>query len=236
MEWYEKFDFEENPFSIDSRENHDKLIDMEEYIEEMYYRINSGSMLVIEGAEGSGKTTMLMIAAKKFGGFKNVVYVDCEILDKNLNITHVLQERYGFIGRLLNKKPKNMILLLDNVNYLSKQNTERIKYYFDQNYIKSIVFTTEKYSSVKFSESLRDRIGKRLIKLPRLTQDMAVEIIMSRIESKDMLNDEIIKKIFKSSKNLKELLQNCEETAKLASSKNRNRVQMADLKILSDKK
>jgi Cdc6-like AAA superfamily ATPase len=236
MEWYETFDFEENPFSTDPRENHDKLIDMEDHIEEIFYRINSGSMLVVEGPEGSGKTSLLMIAAKKFGGRKNVVYVDCEILDKNLNITHVLQERYGVVGRILNKKPKNMILLLDNVNYLSKKNTERIKYYFDQNYIKSIVFTTERYSKANFSESLKDRIGKRVVKLPRLTQDKAIDIIMSRIDNKEMFNEQIIKKLFKISKNLKELLQNCEETAKAAAEKNRTRVQMADLKKLSDKK
>ena len=133
MDWYETFDFDENPFSIDARENFDKLVDMEEHVEEMNYRINAGSMLVVEGPEGSGKTTLLMMAADKFGGRRKVVYVDCEILDKNLNITHVLQERFGIIGRLFNKKPKNMILLMDNVNYLSKKNTERIKYYFDQN-------------------------------------------------------------------------------------------------------
>ncbi len=236
MEWYENFDFEENPFSTDPRENHDKLVDMEEYVEEMFYRIKSGSMLVIEGAEGTGKTTLLMIAAKRFGGHKNVVYVDCEILEKNLNITHVLQERYGLLGRLFNKKPKNMVLLLDNVNYLSKKNTERIKYYFDQNYIKSIVFTTTSYSRAKFSESLRDRIGNRVVKLPRLTKDMAVEIVNARIDNSEMFNEQIIKKIFKTSKNLKELLQNCEEVAKAASEKERSRVQMADLKILSDKK
>ena len=236
MEWYEYFDFEEDPFSKDPRENHDKLIDMEEYIEEMFYRIKSGSMLVIEGNEGAGKTTMLMIAAKKFGGHRNVVYVDCEILDKNLNITHVLQERYGILGRLFNKKPRNMILLLDNVNYLSKKNTERIKYYFDQNYIKSIVFTTKSYSRAKFSDSLRDRIGKRVVKLPKLRQDMAIEIIMSRIDNNEMFNEQIIKKIFKTSKNLKELLQNCKEVAKVAFKKERSRVQMADLKVLSDKK
>lgn len=236
MEWYEKFDFEENPFSTDSRENHDKLLDMDENIEEMFYRISSGSMLVIEGQKGSGKTTMLMIAAKKFGGNRNVVYVDCEILEKNLNITHVLQEKYGILGRLFNKKPKNMILLLDNVHYLTKQNTERIKYYFDQNYIKSIIFTTKSYAQVKFSDSLKDRIGKRVIKLPRLTQDMAAEIIMSRIDNNEMLNDQIIKKIFKTSKDLTELLQNCEQVSIEASNKDRTRVQMSDIKVLSDEK
>ena len=58
MEWYEELDFDENPFSVDPRENHDNLIGMEEIIEEIDYRIKSGSMLVIEGSEGTGKTSL----------------------------------------------------------------------------------------------------------------------------------------------------------------------------------
>ena len=105
MEWYEELDFEENPFSTNPKEHHDKLVDMEEHIEEMFYRINSSSMLVIEGPEGSGKTTLLMVAARKFGGRRNVAYVDCEVLDTNLNITHVLRNKYGFFGRMMKKTP-----------------------------------------------------------------------------------------------------------------------------------
>ena len=239
MEWYEKFDFDENPFSTDPRENHDKLVDMEEIIEEIFYRINSGSMLVVEGFEGAGKTTLLMVAAKKFGGKKRVAYVDCKVLHKKLNITRVLQNRYGFFGRLLNKKPKNMIVLMDNIHELSKLNTERLKYYFDQNYIKSIIFTTEKYSKVKFSDSLRDRIGKRVVKIPKLSDYDAAEIIRKRVDddSSELFNETIIEKIFKISKNSpKRLLENCARVAQVAANKDRNRVQMIDLKILGKRK
>lgn len=232
MEWYEKLDFEENPFSINPEEHLDKLVNMEEIIQEMNYRISSGSLLVIEGDEGSGKTSLLMLAAKKFGGQKNVAYVDCKILDKKLNITHVLQDRFGILGRLFDKKPKNMILLMDNVQELSKINNERLKYYFDQNYIKSIVFTTKKFSMAKFSESMKDRIGRRIVKTPKLDEYDAISLIKRRIGEKDIFNDELIKKIFKMSKNPKELLQNCEKVAMYAVKKGRNRVQLSDLKAL----
>ena len=190
-------------------------------------------MLVIEAPPGNGKTTLLMIAAKKFGGRKKVVYVDAKTIEKGLNITHVLQERYGLLGRLFNKKPKNMILLLDNVDALSKKNTERIKYYFDQNYIKSIIFTTNSYAKAKFSDSLRDRIGKRVVKISRIRQDDAIEIILMRIEDSELFNEKLIKKIFKTSKNsIKLLLENCTDVSKSAAKKNRSRVQLADFKVL----
>lgn len=233
MEWYEKLDFDENPFSTDPRKNHDKLLNLEEPIEEMFYRINSGSMLVIEAPPGNGKTTLLMVAARKFGGRKKVVYVDAKNIEKGLNITHVLQERYGFFGRVFDKKPRNMILLLDNVDALSKKNTERIKFYFDQNYIRSIIFTTDNYKKAKFSDSLRDRIGKRVVKINRIRQDDAIEIIKMRIEDSELFNDKLIKKIFKiSKKSVKLLLQNCTDVSKSAAKKNRKRVQLADFKVL----
>jgi Cdc6-like AAA superfamily ATPase len=234
MEWYEKLGFDEDPFSTDSRENHDKLVNMDDVVQEIFYRIDAGSMLTVEGGPGTGKTTLLMIAARKFGGSRNVVYVDSKVLDKNLNITHLLQDRYGIWGRILNKKPRNMIVLLDNVQALSKKNTERLKYYFDQNYIKSIVFTTERYSKAKFSDSLKDRIGKRVVKIPALTDEDAIEIVRKRIGESELFNDELIKKIFKSSHySPKELLVNCSNVASVAAKKGRKRAQLVDLKILA---
>ncbi|MBN2367654.1 ATP-binding protein [Candidatus Woesearchaeota archaeon] len=235
MEWYEELDFDEDPFSADPRENHEKLVNVQELLEEIFYRIDSGSMLVVEGPEGSGKTTSLMMAARKFGGKKNVAYVDCKVLDTKLNITRVLQDRYGVFGRLFNKKPKNMIVLMDNVDYLTRQNTERLKYYFDQNYIKSIIFTTKSFRRAKFSDSLRDRIGKRVVKIPEFEEEDAIEMIRNRIGETELFNDELIKKIFKLSKGSpKTILKNCAKVTREAVSKGRNRVQMIDLKILSE--
>lgn len=232
--WYEKLGYREDPFSTNPKKNHDNLLLMDEIIDEMFYRIESGSMLVIEGAKGSCKTTLLMIAAKKFGGNKNVAYVDCKILDKNLNITNILRERYGVLGKFFNKTPKEMILLLDNVEEISKKNTERIKYYFDQNNIKSIIFTTEKYSRAKFSDSLRDRIGKRVLKIPKFDEFDAIEIVKKRINNSDLFNDDLIKKIFFiSNGSVKLFLENCSKVCEVAVKKGRKRVQLADLKRLS---
>ncbi len=56
-------------------------------------------MLVIEGLEGTGKTTLLMVAAKKFGGKKKVAYVDCKVLQNDVLqsiITGVQLQWYTF--------------------------------------------------------------------------------------------------------------------------------------------
>ncbi|MBT4351856.1 ATP-binding protein [archaeon] len=237
MSWYEELDFDENPFSTNPKEFTDSLIELEEHTEELFYRINSANMLVIEGKKGYGKTSLLVKAIEKFGGRKKIIYVDCSQLDKELDIRDLLIKRYSFIGRFLNKKPKKMILLLDNVNELTKQNNERIKFYFDQNYIQSVIFTCTSYSKVKFSDSIRDRIGKRVIKINPLSPDNAVRLIRERIGDIELFNDKLIKDIYKTSgNNQKKMLENCELAAINAVNKNRNRVQKIDIdQALGDK-
>ncbi|MBN1503209.1 hypothetical protein JW930_06740 [Candidatus Woesearchaeota archaeon] len=236
--WYEKLDYEENPFTTNPKKFTECLVNVDAILEEIDYRISSGNMLVIIGKDGFGKTSLLMYAAKKFGGRRRVVHVDCELLDKNLNITKVLQEKYGIIGRLFNKKPRNMILLLDNVQNLSKQNNDRIKYYYDQGYIRSIIFTTDNLRNCKFSPSLKDRIGSRIVKINDLDEDDAINLIQCRVEDEEFLTGEQITKLFSlSDKNPFKLLEICERVAEHAVKKSRGRVQQIDIdEVLGEKK
>ena len=131
-----------------------------------------------------------------------------------------------------------MILLLDNVNNLSKKNNERIKYYYDQNYLRSVVFTCIRYSRTRFSDSLKDRIGSRIIKLNPLSEGDAIELIRNRIGNSKLLTDELIIEIFRrSQKNPKKLLENCRILAQEIAKKNRNRIKYIDIiRVLNDKK
>ncbi|MBN2422818.1 AAA family ATPase [Candidatus Woesearchaeota archaeon] len=235
--YYEKLDFDEDPFTTNPKKFINKLVNMDSILEETYYRIDSGNMLVIEGFRGSGRTSLLMNAAKRYGGFGRVIYVDCEKVDKKLNITTLLLNRYSILGRLFRKKPKNMILLLDNVQNLSKINNDRIKYYYDQNYFKSVIFTCIKYSGVKFSKSLKDRIGTRVVKIDQIDESDAIDIIRNRINGSELLTDELIVEIFKKSKkNPKTMLENCRRVAEKIAENSRDRIKFIDIeRALGDK-
>ena len=103
-----------------------------------------------------------------------------------------------------------MILLFDNVHQLTKENCEKIKFYFDQDYLKSVVFSTNNYKKVNFTDSLRDRIGERVIKLPNLKESDAIQIVNERLGKEDFLKEEILIEIYKNSnKNLKQFLTYC---------------------------
>ncbi len=197
--WYEKCGFEANPFEIDplKTEVERTLFEREKESKEVIYRIASQNMLFIEGAKGIGKTALLKHAIDNFKGKGKVIYVDSNQVNKKLNIEQLLSgaKKYNPTN---DKYPKDMILLLDNVDELSKVNNERIKYLFDQNYLKSVVFTGRSYEEADFTESVRSRIGNRVIRLQSISEDASVDLVRERLgdKNKGIISDEMIKNIY----------------------------------------
>ncbi len=210
MDWYEELDYEENPF----KDNEDtELIGYENVIDEVLYRIESGCMVCVEGKSGAGKTAVLKSVLNKFGGNGSgrVIYLNGQQLSNGLNIEKMLNKKAGLFKRLFGKKPKNMILLLDEVQNLSEKNCERIKYYFDNSFVKSVVFTSSNFKNANFTESLKERISKT-VKLKDLTEDEAVDIIRSRLGNDELIPEEMIKEVFnRSNRNMKSFLKNCDK-------------------------
>lgn len=205
MEWFEELDFEENPFRDTSR-----MVGHDDLIGEIFYHIVSGNIICLEGEDGLGKTHLLKEAIKRFGGNRKVIYVDCEQIHATLNIEKLLINKSWLLNRLLNIKPKEMILLLDNVEYLSPKNCERIKYFYDQNYLKSVVFTSKNFAKVNFDPGLRQRVRKT-IPIPKLADEEAIRLIREKV-GKELLTDELIRGVFElSQKNTKKFLDNTEK-------------------------
>ncbi|MEK6941032.1 MAG: ATP-binding protein [Nanoarchaeota archaeon] len=211
MQWFEQLDFDDNPFKDTEETN---LIGYESTVNEILYNIDAGNLIFVEGENGSGKTALLKKAIKQFRGHGKVLYLDCEKI-KALNIEKIIEKRKGFIAKLIGEKPRRMILLMDNTSELDKKNTERLKYFYDQDYIKSVIFTGENMNTVHFSDSLVDRL-KKVIKIPEVSKQQAYMILKDRIKSDNMFSQEVAQELFKRSQNVKMFLQNAEELAKRA--------------------
>ena len=209
MEWFEELDFDENPLYIET-----KYHGNEELLNEAFYTIESGNILVIEGEEGTGKTKVLKEVIKKFGGKGDIAYIDCKDLDKELNVEKVIISKNGLSGWLFKKYPKNMILLLDNVEFLNNKNMERIKYFYDSNHLKAVIITTKDSSKLKLNASVVQRIRK-ITKIKALTEFEAVQVLRDKL-GETILSDRIIKEIYKhSNKNIKNFLGNAEKICRV---------------------
>lgn len=195
MVWYRKRGYTTNPFSVDPFAT-PFLVGLEELQEEVFYCIASGSMMAIEGGSGLGKTSLLYYAIHHFRGKGQVIYVDACAMDARLNIERVLKDKNGWFGRLFNAYPKNMILLLDNADQLSLVNCERIKYFYDENVIRSVVFTVENYEKAPFSESICNRINRNVFELMPLTEEYALKMIRERQHKKTIIEEDVAKILF----------------------------------------
>lgn len=232
MKWYEELDFYDNPLTTNPESFVNEVVGVDELQDELFYRVEAGSMIFVEGANGLGKTAILRSVIKRFKGRERVIYFDCEQVNE-LDIEELMQKRYGLLGRLFKITPKNMIVLLDNVQFLNKKNSEKIKHYFDYGFINSVVFAGERYSKSALPVSVKDRIGKRVLKLRALTEEEAVGLINKRLENVSLISGELIKKIFKSSqKNTKKFIENCEKVCENAVNEKRKEVTEQDLRVI----
>jgi hypothetical protein len=216
--WWRKLGFYTNPFTIKPAPFDNKIVGQDQILEDLYYKVPAGTMSFIEGNLGMGKTTMLKNLITKFRGRGKVIYFSCNRIDTELNVEELLKGKFGFWGRLFSMMPKEMVVLLDEAQELSSVNTERIKYFFDQGNIKSVVFTGTDYSNTNLHESIKERIGQDgLLKLNELTDDQAVSMIRNRIGNSEIVNDEVIKKVWDiAGKNPRRVLQRFDKVFRYA--------------------
>jgi len=207
-QWYKNMGFQRNPLLISPFSRSFRLVDRENEITEVVYRIKASSMLFIQGPHGSGKTTLLVAAIRTFSG--RIIYVDCEKLNNELNIEKLLVNKHSFVkGRLLGIKPRCMILMLDNVSAFSRRNTERIKYFFDRDYLSSVVFAGERIDKTNFSQSLRERIGRRIIKLVPFSYEQVYGLVNLLLRDKYPITKTFLKQLYDySNKNIGRFLTN----------------------------
>lgn len=199
MKWYEELGFYENPFTTEVLETNFDYIGREKEVDEVLYRIESGNLVVLEGKKGTGKTALMNEIILAYGGEKRILYINSE------NITDELD-----LNKLINKD--QMILLLDDLEFLSKKSSERLKHLYDEDRVRSIVFATRSYKECRIPESLRQRIGRNVIKLKNPDLDVALSAVKDRLQDEeDMLPKSVIEKIHEKSKDFKHFLWLCDK-------------------------
>src|SRR3989344_906458 len=232
--WFREFGFFNNPCTIKPAPFDNKIFGQGKISEDISYLIPSGNMIFIEGPLGTGKTSLLHKVIEQNRGKKKVIFFSCNRIEHDLNIEELLRGRYGFWGRLFGLKPKNMIVLLDEAQDLSEANTERIKYFFDQGNIKSVIFTGTSFKEVNFHDSVKERIGSNILRMKELIEEEAVDLVRNRIGENELVSDEVIRRVFLlSSRNPRRMLQNLDRLCKEAVDRHENEVKIENIRRLT---
>ncbi len=139
--------------------------DTKEIIRKVIYHAVAGNMVLLEG-EGKMKKAVLKDAIREIRKNWKVIYVGKKHGDK-WEIEELLLGSNGFFkGIIFGVMPRERVLVINTPEAISSKNLDRIRYFYDENNLKSVIIATEDASIInKFPEALKNRIGNRIIKI-----------------------------------------------------------------------
>jgi hypothetical protein len=193
--WYKRFGYSIDPFLRDPLKAQYTAVSHEKLVRYLSSQLISGQLSIIEATQGFGKTTLLGQLLQRIS--KKVYYVDAQTLSSD--IEHVLSAKLSLVRRIFEGKPKLIFLLVDNADYLSAKNLEKIKYYFDQDYILGAVLAVTKLDKSRFSGGFLDRVST-IAKIPALHELESLRIVRERFSHQYFLPDESILSVISYSK------------------------------------
>lgn len=143
-------------------ENNEKT---KEIIRKIIYHAAAGSIVLLEG-NGEIKKIALRDAIREIRKNWNVIYVGKKYKE-SWEIEELLLESNGFFkGIIFGVMPKERVLVINTPKAISAKNLDRIRYFYDENNLKSVIIAAEDASIInKFPEALKNRIGNRIIRI-----------------------------------------------------------------------
>ena len=187
MTWFGDLGFTKYP--LDPRSN-PELVGVSEAENRLSNFIAQGNMCLLCGFTGSGKTSMLQ-RIQNHDDLKEFrfVFISADGVKKGYLIEDAIKEKRSFVDRLTFKKPKNLIILLDESHLANRILTESLKSKWNYTYssgeqmIHSVVVSQiEPRLGTNFSGSFIDRLGRRVVQMRRLKVEELKEVLRSRLQ------------------------------------------------------
>ena len=232
MMWYKKVGFYSNPFSIKPAAFHDEVIGQN--LKMVMEKVDDGGFVFIKGEYGTGKTSVLKRIINRYKGKGKLIYINLEFLDE-VKVEELLKKRAGFFQRMFGRLPKEAVLLVDEAQLIKKNISEDIYNFFDEGFIKSVVFVGTDLNKKSLSSDVEKRLHGNFVSLKTLTPQNAIKIVRKRIGSV-LLSDNVITEIFSYSQNPRIFLENCEDVCKYAIDAYSSQVDSEHVKAVLGKK
>jgi replication-associated recombination protein RarA len=228
MAWYHDLGYKANPLLIKPTENNN-LIGYEKIIERLIYQIKIGNVIFLEGSYGSGKSSILKYVRKTFSN--NILYFNCS---SKFKLRKAIMEKRSIFRKLLFLKPKQMILLLDEVDQANPKDFDFLYEFYIMDRIKSIIFAATDFKRVPFNKAFKS--DTKTYKLNELKNNLAWEILKTRLPSQTAISSQLAKKIFDlSERNPRRYLENLEDLMALISSMGKKKVTKKEVDSLLGK-
>ncbi|MFH0805831.1 MAG: ATP-binding protein [Patescibacteria group bacterium] len=219
----------ENPFSVKANPN---VVGFSQEKGLLIQYIKNGDICFLTGPVGIGKTSLLLWLKNTLNPH-NAFYIDAADVEKNFSIKEFLKNsRKGFDR--FRAYPKKPVVLLDESQDCDYELQKALKLHWDHGHIKSIVITQINQLD-NFSDSFKDRIGKRIIKLGKLNKPDSINLINSRLRNKKLFDEKAIEKIIEIANYIpRKILEFCELI--YLKNKDKKKIGLVDVeKVLKEK-
>ena len=195
--WYQAYGWKKNPFLVKFSTD---LVGLTKEKKLLLDYVNSGDICIVTGNSGVGKTSLLKWVERNISKYK-VLYLNAEGVSEYFNLAK-------FVGRPLLRK---RVLLLDEAHYTDENFKKELKLLWDSNVLKSVVIAQPNEGLQDYSESFKNRVGKRVMQMKGMDVEQAKDLIHLRTQGKHPLSDEILSLIVEEAKNNpRKILENCE--------------------------
>lgn len=227
--WYKKLGFKENPLSIKPKDG-EKLLGNEDKINKIIDSVEKGRLILVEGDYGFGKSTLLKRIIDRFKGEYRIIYYSCNRKNASIDYDKMLINAGSPFHRLFRIKKKHVILLLDEAQDMNIKDKKLLLSYFDDGYFHSIVLVSNGNQPDFSDKEFKERIGNEHYVLTRPNEELALKLVRDRIGNLELISDEIIKKVYKHSKNPRQLLEDIEDLCRFAVENNKDKISEEDVK------
>ncbi len=186
MVWYEELGFDENP--LDVRPN-TELVGLDKQEQQLKNHIEKGEICFLHGLTGSGKTSLLKKLQKDMNDYK-FIYLDAQDLPADFNLEQELKKKRSFFDkiRLKDFPSKEPVLIIDEFQETDENVIMEARAKWedpDDRKIKSIIIAQIDNHLENVTDSFKERIGKRTIEMPTLTDSEMKEILKKRLDNGD---------------------------------------------------
>jgi len=187
MTWFSELGFTKYP--LDPRSN-PELVGVSEAENRLANFIAQGNMCLLCGFTGSGKTSMLQRIQNhpELSDFR-FVFISADGVKKGYLIEDAIKDKRSIVERFTFKKPKNLIILLDESHLANRILTESVKSKWNFTYpngdqmIHSVVVSQiEPRLGTNFSGSFIDRLGRRVVQMRRLKVEELKDVLSTRLQ------------------------------------------------------
>jgi len=229
MFWYEKFGWIADPFSTRPNEN---LVALDKEKNALLNFIHSGTIALLTGPTGAGKTSLLLWAEKQLAKthFTSIAInciEDCskEAIFRKIKSRRRIQEKI-----LFKKYPRNTVLLLDEAQNLSRDFAEELKLLWDSKKIHSIAITSIESNLSNVTGSFTDRFRGQVIAIPSLSSSDVRSLIKQRVGEKNPFDPGALSSIVERSHKIpRRVLELCRTICISAADKGITRVTRVEL-------